>query len=160
MSAAPDCDDCFTYGSLMWADIMARVCGCGPQDLRGQQAWLPGYRRLAVRGEDYPGLVALDDTAEGGFAAAPMPVRGVLYRGLSEQALRRLDVFEGQEYERTLVRVSTAGPAGQALHLAWVYRFRAEFTHRLLDQAWSPEAFEAGGKARFMARYGGFARGS
>jgi gamma-glutamylcyclotransferase (GGCT)/AIG2-like uncharacterized protein YtfP len=131
---------CFTYGSLMWADIMARVCGAA---LASEPASLAGHARHPVRGQDYPGLQA----APGGL------VPGRLYRDVDAQAWWRLDAFEGEEYERVDVVVALAD--GSTLP-AQVYRFRAQFAARLLPGDWSVEAFERDGRQRFMARYVGF----
>lgn len=132
---------CFTYGSLMCADIMQAVCG---RPVAGEPVVLPGHVRHPVVGEDYPGLV---EAAEGS-------VTGVLYRGLDAAALARLDVFEGEQYERVEVLVEFAG----ARVPAWVYRFRPEWRHLLLPGDWDFEAFLRAGKARFEARYMGFDR--
>lgn len=131
---------CFTYGSLMWADIMARVCG---REFASEPASLADHRRHPVRGQDYPGLRA----APGG------QVPGRLYRDVDEAAWARLDAFEGDEYERADVVVVLAD--GRALP-AQVYRFRAEFAGRLLPGDWDAEAFAREGRARFIARYAGF----
>ncbi|MCE4557287.1 gamma-glutamylcyclotransferase family protein [Roseateles cellulosilyticus] len=136
MSTAP----CFTYGSLMWADIMARVCG---REFTGEPASLAGHRRHPVRGQDYPGL----------RPAADGVVAGRLYRGVDAAAWERLDAFEGDEYERVDVVVSLAD--GRTLP-AQVYRFREAFVQRLLPGDWDADAFEREGRARFIARYAGF----
>jgi len=130
----------FTYGSLMWADIMARVCG---REFAGEPASLAGHARHPVRGHDYPGL----RPAPGGH------VSGRLYRDVDAAAWARLDAFEGPEYERVLVDVKLAD--GSSLP-AWVYCMRAELADRLLPGDWDVDAFEREGKARFMARYVGF----
>lgn len=131
---------CFTYGSLMWADIMARVCG---REFAGEPASLADHARRPVRGQDYPGLCA----APGGL------VPGRLYRDVDAQAWARLDAFEGEEYER--VGVLVALPDGRALP-AQAYRFRAAFADRLLPGDWDAEAFAREGRERFIARYAGF----
>lgn len=131
---------CFTYGSLMWADIMARVCG---REFTGEPASLADHRRHPVRGEDYPGLLA----EPGGV------VPGRLYRDVDAGAWARLDAFEGEQYERADVIVTRAD--GSALP-AQVYRFRAEFARHLLPGDWDVAAFEREGRARFIARYAGF----
>jgi gamma-glutamylcyclotransferase (GGCT)/AIG2-like uncharacterized protein YtfP len=134
-------EHCFTYGSLMCADIMADVTG---QAVAGQPARLAGYVRHPVADEDYPGLV-------------PDPsgmVDGILYPGLSAAALARLDAFEGEMYERRRLRVNPVG-GGEAE--AWCYIFRDQYRGRLLDGDWDFAAFLGGGKARFLARYMGFA---
>jgi len=131
---------CFTYGSLMWADIMTRVCG---REFAGEPATLADHRRHPVQGQDYPGLLA----APGGR------VDGRLYRQVDAPAWARLDAFEGDEYERVPVSVALAD--GTVLP-AQVYRFRAAFVHRLLPGDWDADAFQREGHARFTARYVGF----
>lgn len=131
---------CFTYGSLMWADIMARVCG---REFACEPASLAGHRRHPVRGQDYPGL----RPAPGGQVA------GRLYRDVDAAAWARLDAFEGEEYERVDVVVALAD--GSMLP-AQVYRFRDEFAQRLLSGDWDAAAFEREGRQRFIARYAGF----
>lgn len=131
---------CFTYGSLMWADIMARVCG---REFASEPASLAGHRRHPVRGQDYPGL----QPAPGGQVA------GRLYRDVDAAAWARLDAFEGEEYERVDVVVALAD--GTTLP-AQAYRFRAEFAGRLLPGDWDADAFAREGRERFIARYAGF----
>lgn len=134
-------DACFTYGSLMCEDIMSHVAGL---PLTGQPARLSGHARHPVAGEEYPGVVA--DPAGA--------VAGVLYRGVDAAALVRLDAFEGGMYERLAVPVTTAD--GETV-MAWCYIFRTPYQHLLLPGDWSFEAFLAEGKARFQARYMGYA---
>lgn len=131
---------CFTYGSLMWADIMARVCG---HEFASEPASLAGHRRHPVRGQDYPGL----QIAPGGL------VPGRLYLDVTAAAWARLDAFEGPEYERVDVVVALAD--GRSLP-AQVYRFRSGFAERLLPGDWDAEAFGREGRQRFIARYVGF----
>jgi gamma-glutamylcyclotransferase (GGCT)/AIG2-like uncharacterized protein YtfP len=131
---------CFTYGSLMWADIMARVCG---REFASEPASLADHQRQPVRGQDYPGLRA----APGGL------VSGRVYRDVDAAAWARLDAFEGVEYERIDVIVTRAD--GSTLQ-AQAYRFRGEFVDRLLPPPWDVEAFGREGRERFIARYVGF----
>ena len=131
---------CFTYGSLMWADIMARVCG---REFASEPASLADHQRHPVRGQDYPGL----RIAAGGL------VPGRLYLDVTEEAWARLDAFEGAEYERADIVVALAD--GRTLS-AQVYRFRAEVADRLLPGDWDAEAFAREGRQRFIARYVGF----
>lgn len=131
---------CFTYGSLMWADIMARVCG---HEFASEPASLAGHRRHPVRGQDYPGL----RPAAGGV------VPGRLYRDVDAAAWARLDAFEGEEYERAEVAVTLVD--GRRVP-AQVYVFRPGFANRLLPGDWDADAFEREGRLRFIARYAGF----
>jgi len=126
----------------MWADIMERVCG---RPLGAVDALLEGHARHPVHGEDYPGLVV----------AAGAAVTGRLYLDVDEPCLRRLDAFEGPNYERVQVRVRRLdGGVAEA----WVYRYRAEQANPLLPEPWDPAAFEREGKSRFLARYVGFSQ--
>ncbi len=137
---APVTRHCFTYGSLMWADIMARVCG---HEFTSVPATLAGHRRHPVRGEDYPGLQGADGHA----------VPGRLYLDVTEAAWARLDAFEGAEYRRAEVQVALAD--GRVLP-AQVYLFTADAAQRLLPGDWDADAFGREGHARFTARYAGF----
>ena len=132
--------NCFTYGSLMYADIIARVLG---RALAGEPAKLDGYRRQAVLGETYPGL----------RADAAAHTSGILYRGLAQAMLERLDRFEGEYYQRIEVEVRT--DAGTAT-FAFVYLFRSEFAHLLAPHDWDEQAFLNAGKSVFAERYLGF----
>lgn len=128
---------CFTYGSLMCADIFRAIAR---QSCPAEPAHLAGYRRHPVRGEDYPGI----------RPAAGAAVDGVLYRGLSATALARLDAFEGTQYRRETVTVRTGSGA---LIPAWVYVFHPAQTHRLGRGDWDADAFLRHGKTRFLRRH-------
>jgi gamma-glutamylcyclotransferase (GGCT)/AIG2-like uncharacterized protein YtfP len=130
----------FTYGSLMWADIMARVCG---REFAAEPASLAGHRRHPVRGQDYPGLRLAEGHA----------VAGRLYRDVDAEAWARLDLFEGPDYERVEVVVALADGS---LLPAQVYRFRCSAAGGLLAHDWDVDAFEREGRQRFIARYVGF----
>jgi gamma-glutamylcyclotransferase (GGCT)/AIG2-like uncharacterized protein YtfP len=130
----------FTYGSLMCADIMYQVAGCRPTAVA---ATLSGYCRSRLQGRDYPAI----------FPAAGGVVTGILYLDLAKEALRRLDIFEGELYcrEELEVTASTRQPA-QA------YVLRPEH-HRLLSgEPWDFAAFQKNGKQAFCRTYLGFGR--
>lgn len=133
---------CFTYGTLMCADIMAAVCG---HAVRGEAATLQGYARHPVRDERYPGIRP-DPCAN---------VCGVLYRTLGTDAITRLDAFEGVQYQRCQVRVRLGNGDDIA---AEAYVFHPGLQHLLLPGDWSYEDFINRGKAEFMHRYLGFLR--
>ncbi len=131
---------CFTYGSLMCADIMAAVCGYAPEV---SAAILPGYARRPVRGEDYPAIVA----------DATQQVAGQLYAGISASAWERLDGFEGRQYERRLLQLRLGDGRGID---AWAYVFRPQYRSLLLLGEWNFDAFLREGRQRFEARHLGF----
>lgn len=113
----------FTYGSLMFAEVWQPLVG---GRYRSEPAVLPGYRRFAVPGVAYPGIVA----------APGQEVAGLLYRDVAPDDLARLDLFEGAEYRREALPVTLAdGSVLVAETYVWLDH------GRLSDAAWLPEAF-------------------
>lgn len=132
----------FAYGTLMCEDIFLTVTGC---HCSSTEAVLNDYRRLRIRGEEYPGI-----TPAPGFE-----VSGLVCRDLSPDAWARLDRFEGDMYERREVTVMLAG--GEHLP-AQTYVIRDRFRDCLEPLAWSLEDFLQNGKTRFKEAFPGFAR--
>ncbi|MDH0865420.1 gamma-glutamylcyclotransferase [Mitsuaria sp. GD03876] len=134
----------FTYGTLMWPDIMARVCGEGGSPFAPPlAATLADHARHPVRGHDYPAMIP----------SAGHQVVGRLYLDVPEAAWARLDRFEGADYERHEVLVTLADGSWRR---AWTYLFRPAPAERLDAGDWDEARFEREGKARFVARYAGF----
>ncbi|KAJ55831.1 hypothetical protein ACMU_08645 [Actibacterium mucosum KCTC 23349] len=75
--------DLFFYGTLRHVPLLA--CVAGTELLRHEPAVLPGFEAFLVKDANYPGLRA----APG--AGAP----GILVRGMSDEAVARLDYYEG-----------------------------------------------------------------
>ena len=130
----------FAYGTLMCDDILSTVAGC---ELPTEPASLAGFRRLAVQGEAYPGLVRWPG----------MTVQGVLARAVPASAWVRLDRFEGDMYERLTVRVQCAD-GGTAV--ADTYLVRPAFRHCLAAGDWDFEHFLHHGKQGFRSHYRGY----
>jgi Gamma-glutamyl cyclotransferase, AIG2-like len=107
----------FFYGTLMAPPVLYRVC-YGPShptntlrnhsQLSIRPALLKGFRRHRVKYADYPGIVP----------CASSTVRGTLVTGLTDGDVWRLDVFEGDEYERRNVaaRIISDKTAQKDLH--------------------------------------------
>lgn len=130
----------FTYGSLMCADIMHRVAGCRAQSA---EAVLMAFHRSKIIREEYPGIVPRPESK----------VSGVLYFRLPDEAIRRLDIFEGELYARQEVEVIL--PEHGVCH-AMTYVIKPRYRDRLSDEEWSYAHFLAVGKARFEKDYFGF----
>ena len=111
----------FVYGTLMCSDILRAVSGIERQ---AADALLRGYRRHAVRDEDYPGIVEAGDAE----------VRGRLIDAIPASAWMRLDAFEGNQYARQQVRVALA--EGDEV-VAWTYVFRPEHRSLLAAADWA-----------------------
>lgn len=82
-----------------------------------QPAILHGYRRHRVRGADYPGITpatepqsqsqSQGEEQESTGSTRKASVLGTLVSGLTDGDIHRLDIFEGSEYTRKLVKVRT-----------------------------------------------------
>jgi len=125
--------DIFSYGTLMSPDIMVRVAGCLPDTCI---AHLHGFRRFRVKDEEYPGI---RENAEG-------MVQGLLYLDVPEAAVQRLDIFEGEMYERRQVMVQTKDGVEKN---AMTYVFRPGYHDRLTEIPWDFEEFLVSGKKCF-----------
>ena len=123
----------FTYGTLLLAEVMEAVAG-------GRHASVParldGWERVCVRGAVYPGA----------RAAASASIDGVLWLDLGDDALTRLDRFEGEMYQRRAVRVATADGARSAQ----VYVVPPAYAHLLDDAPWDVERFRREHLARYL----------
>jgi gamma-glutamylcyclotransferase (GGCT)/AIG2-like uncharacterized protein YtfP len=124
----------FTYGSLMFAQVWQRV-------VRGRYQSEPAvaadYVRLAIAGVDYPGMIAR--------AGASVP--GVLYFDVDARDIAALDTFEGADYRRVPLQVTTASGVALAAH-AYLYLP----LQNLSESPWLPQAFDA---ARFIEAHCG-----
>ncbi|KAI9716172.1 MAG: hypothetical protein M1828_000455 [Chrysothrix sp. TS-e1954] len=116
----------FFYGTLMSVSVLARVTSRPQSSIRSSKsprsssppasqssnitpdtshttltvrpAILPGHIRHRVKAADYPAVVPDNDGKGDG-------VRGTMVTGLTKKDLFRLDIFEGDEYERMDVEV-------------------------------------------------------
>lgn len=130
----------FAYGTLMCPDIMAEVSGLHRPFT---SASLCGYRRLRVKGEDYPAL--LPD------AAGIVP--GVIYRDIPETAWALLDRFEGEMYARVQVKVELVDGSSMAVE---TYIVNSHFIDCLEEVEWDFTDFLGNGKDRFRMSYKGY----
>lgn len=133
--------DLFTYGTLMAVDIMTIVAGSSFDSV---VALLPDYRRYRIQHETYPGIIE-----EKGAA-----VEGVLYRGVSPEALARLDVFEGEIYTRKVVMVMCRAVGHPMEVMAYVVK--PEYSGHLSEEPWNYAHFLLSEKQLFKEKYIGF----
>ncbi len=130
----------FAYGTLMCPDILADVAMPGLEAIPGT---LHGYKRWAVRGEEYPAIRRHPSGR----------VQGILYRDLPNHAWPRLDRFEGEMYRRATLTIRHAD--GETL-AAETYVLHEKFAHCLDTREWDFEAFLRHGKGRFKRLYRGY----
>lgn len=127
----------FAYGTLMCKDIMMEAAGCYPASCRGV---LTGYSRHPIKGEVYPAIIP-DEKGR---------VEGVLYFGISTQALERLDRFEGEMYSRQSVEIR---PSDETTLPAETYVLRPEFLHHVDGTEWDFDNFLIHHKRSFRRDY-------
>ena len=126
----------FTYGSLMYPEVFSSVTLASPRCLG---VCLDGWSRHAIQGKTYPGAVP----------AAGATITGVLWLDLSDEAMQRLDRFEGNEYARQRVWIGLAG--GERI-AAQIYRWRDIAS--LLPTDWSSDEFERHHLSEFFRIHG------
>lgn len=88
----------FTYGSLMFPEVMRTVTG---RSFRHAEGTLSGWARYRMRDKPYPGIIP--------DAAGETP--GVVFRDVDAETVAMLDAFEGAWYERIGVTVRTQAGA-------------------------------------------------
>jgi gamma-glutamylcyclotransferase (GGCT)/AIG2-like uncharacterized protein YtfP len=130
----------FTYGTLMDAAIMHRVCG---EQFRSHAASISGYRRKKLRDEVYPGIIARANSS----------VEGLVYFDISVRALGFLDEFEGSYYQREAVQAVCADGTAIA---AQTYVLRDQFAALLSEEDWNLGDFLQRDKPLFQHKYGGY----
>lgn len=129
----------FVYGALMYEEVWNRIVSGNFKKIAGS---ISGYRRLAVKDEDYPGLVK-----------GAGQVGGFIWLGVDRKNLNRLDEFEGEYYQR--ISVTATDNTQQQLDVD-VYYFREQYRKLLVNREWSVDDFERQGLKKFLARYVGF----
>ena len=125
----------FTYGSLMFPSVWARVVRGTYQST---ECAIHGFRRVRVRDRLHPALIIAANTA---------PIVGRLYFDVSAEDIVRLDHFETSNY----ARVAIAATVGRRTVVAQSYL--ALNVDSLLDEDWSVAEFEQHGLPIFNATY-------
>ncbi|MDH5297989.1 MAG: gamma-glutamylcyclotransferase [Desulfobulbaceae bacterium] len=126
----------FTYGTLMVEEIMAALAG---KPLPSREAVLKGFQRFRMRGEIYPGI----------GPATGHETRGRLYVAMDDETMALLDAFEGEQYHRQPLTVTTADGTSQA---AETYLLASSFSHCRTDRPWEIEQFTSRHLTRFLVQ--------
>ncbi len=125
----------FAYGTLMWPEVLAAVMG---RRMESAPAVLKDHKRLRVKGQCYPAVVPSQGDS----------VEGALYRGLTAEEFRRLDLFEGAEYDR--IKHDFDGAP------AFVYVLSAEHARLAAAEPWDPAMMTPEALAAFCSEYKGW----
>ena len=126
----------FAYGTLMFDEVMEAVVG---RRFDGVPARLRGYERYQVRGQSYPAIVRREDGV----------TEGILFSGIDEETLARLDRFEGSSYQREWLALDTG-------ERAWAYVVAPGNEPLLSGAPWNPEAFLREHGEAFLEGWGRF----
>lgn len=112
---------------------------------RSQKAILKGYARFTIKGESFPGIIPVTDKS----------TEGILYFNVDEPSLERLDIFEGDLYQRTPIQAETQG--GKILN-AETYVIKPEHRDYLSSKKWDVEEFVQNSLEAFLNTYQGFTK--
>lgn len=118
--------DVFAYGTFLFPQIMDAITG---RKHEGQKAKLYNFAAFKVKGDIYPGIWPLEG----------VQTEGIVYHNVTEEELEAMDRYEGEEYNRELLKVETED--GE-MHKVWVYTFRAAYKHLLSEIPWNMEMYD------------------
>ena len=116
----------FCYGTLMIPDVMRRLTG---GHFEAIEASIEDHACYTVSGHVFPGMVR----------EAGAVTQGLVYTGVGDTLLRRLDRYEGDFHERN--RVCVSDPEGRPLQ-AWTYVVPTANRGILSRQSWDRQVFE------------------
>lgn len=132
----------FVYGTLMIPSVMYAITA---RHFRSQKAILKGYARFTIKGESFPGIIPVTDKS----------TEGILYFNVDEPSLERLDIFEGDLYQRTPIQAETQGVK---ILNAETYVIKPEHRDYLSLQKWDVEEFVQNSLEAFLNTYQGFTK--
>jgi hypothetical protein len=127
----------FFFGTLMDAEVRDLVIGRTLPPAALQPAEVRGFRRVFVAGRAYPMLVP----------HPPGRVAGIVASGIDAEALRRLQVYEGEEYRLETLPVRTE--AGEVIE-AGMFMCPPDVTAERRD--WRLDQWQRRYKRRFLAQ--------
>jgi gamma-glutamylcyclotransferase (GGCT)/AIG2-like uncharacterized protein YtfP len=110
------------------------------QTYHGVNARLPGYAIYRVKNAEYPGIIESPDDE----------TSGILYYGVNDEDLKVLDLFEGELYERKILKVKAKD--GKSYH-AWVYVIFPKNSTHVTREIWHLNTFLKKGLDTFMKHY-------
>ncbi len=114
----------FTYGTLMFPEVWARVA---LEECPVRRAVLHGYEARRLSGVTFPGLIE----------APGVSTPGLLYLNVSPEAMARLDAYEDDFYLRVPLTVEVED--GGTME-AQVYLMAPDRRENVLPERWDPPA--------------------
>ena len=130
--------DClFAYGTLRAPELLQSVIG---RRIEGNPAVLEGYICRRVKHTDYPAITQRTGSS----------TQGSVYWGIDAPAWRRLDAFESNLYERSVVEISHADAASA---MAYTYVIADAYKKHLTDEVWVLEHFRLSHLNRYLSQF-------
>jgi gamma-glutamylcyclotransferase (GGCT)/AIG2-like uncharacterized protein YtfP len=130
----------FTYGTLMIPRVFQKVTGICPPSKPGV---LFDYDCYRLKNQSYPGIVFKPNTS----------TRGIVYFDLTPENIKKLDIFEGDLYDRTCVSVALAA---SKIVEAFTYILKSGAEGFLSNHRWSKTEFETRYLNEFLEHDPGF----
>jgi gamma-glutamylcyclotransferase (GGCT)/AIG2-like uncharacterized protein YtfP len=123
----------FVYGTLLFKPVMEMVV---KQNFKSRPACLYNYTRNCIKGRIYPGIVEQRHSK----------VDGLIYYGVTQTAIQRLDYFEGIEYQRKTLQVKVI--SGELI-FADTYVVSSEHINDVEEKHWDADDFQR----KYMSEY-------
>lgn len=115
----------FVSGPLMFRDVIQAVAG---KTFPMQDGVLRGYIQFTLEQDGQSAMIPFPDRV----------VDGLVYLGVDEEALARIDAFEGALFER--VEVSVESPAGEWIE-AEAYCIKLSRKRLLTSREWDEDEY-------------------
>ena len=96
----------FVYGSLLFPELIGKLTG---KRFYSVPAILKGYKRFAVKGCDYPAIVAVENSN----------VEGVLLLNVDDKSMGLLTYYEGRDYVKSRIEVNSEKQSYNAVTFIW-----------------------------------------
>eukprot|EP01120_Amphizonella_sp_Union-15-10_P012057 TRINITY_DN5297_c0_g3_i2.p1 TRINITY_DN5297_c0_g3~~TRINITY_DN5297_c0_g3_i2.p1 ORF type:complete len:176 (-),score=26.77 TRINITY_DN5297_c0_g3_i2:95-622(-) len=157
----------FFYGTLMKPEVYQNVVTQGgkkkfkPSNMSPARSFVVGYSRHPVLHPnfDYPGMMSCCEIyPKNSHQCHEYKVVGLLCHVPSQSYQRRLDIFEGEDYEVATVNVELMDEADQKIFgtktiLAKTYLWRKGAKFLDIDKPWAFEAWELKSFETFVKLY-------
>lgn len=127
----------FSFGTLMDLDILSCVTNVPKGNLLVTPATLPGYKQRNVSGENFPVILADENSS----------TTGVLIDGLGAEDFERILFYEGNEYYLAPITVTDNKNTAVAACV-----FLSNDIYQTATQAWNFDTWQKSEKRDFLLR--------
>jgi len=115
----------FVYGTLQYPEILKKITG---KSFVSKPAILYNFNRHKVQNAEYPAIVSKHGAK----------TYGLVLENVDDESLKAIDIYEGEEYEKSLVSVFTEDSKTEAFTYIWIAG-----NNYLEEEDWDKALFEA-----------------